>query len=85
MATTERHPQPLTDDPIRERLVEAATAVFAERGYDGARVGDIARRAGLTTGAIYSNFTGKAQLLAAAQSPLGNLPARRARVKRRVR
>lgn len=55
-----------SDDPIRERLVEAATAVFAERGYDGARVGDIARRAGLTTGAIYSNFSGKAQLLAAA-------------------
>lgn len=56
----------LTDDPIRERLVDAATEVFAERGYEGARVGDIARRAGLTTGAIYSNFSGKAQLLAEA-------------------
>ena len=54
-------------DPIRERLVEAATAMFAERGYEGARVGEIARRAaGLTTGAIYSNFSGKADLLAAA-------------------
>ena len=36
-------------DEIGERLVEAAAAVFSERGYDGARVQEIARRAGLTT------------------------------------
>lgn len=41
----------------------AAAEVFAEKGYDGARVGEIARRAGLTTGAIYANFSGKAELL----------------------
>jgi len=40
--------------------------VFAERGYDGAGVAEIARRAGVTTGAIYSRFAGKAELLAAA-------------------
>lgn len=50
-------------DLTRERLVEAATAVFAERGYDGAGVQEIARRAGLTTGAIYGRFSGKAELL----------------------
>src|SRR4249919_2499027 len=48
------------------RLVTAAAQVFAERGYDGAGVQEIARRAGLTTGAIYSRFTGKAELLAEA-------------------
>lgn len=48
------------------RLVAAAAAVFAEKGYDGAGVAEIARRAGLTTGAIYSRFSGKAELLAAA-------------------
>jgi AcrR family transcriptional regulator len=53
-------------DDIRERLVTAAAEVFSERGYDGARVGEIARRAGLTTGAIYGRFTGKAELLRAA-------------------
>lgn len=47
----------------RERLIEAATEVFSEQGYDGARVQDIARRAGLTTGAIYSRFRDKAELL----------------------
>ncbi|CAN5826664.1 hypothetical protein BH24ACT3_BH24ACT3_00470 [soil metagenome] len=45
------------------RLVAAAGAVFAEKGYDRAGVSEIARRAGLTTGAIYSRFSGKAELL----------------------
>jgi AcrR family transcriptional regulator len=50
-------------DSTRDRLVDAAAAVFSEKGYDGAGVQEIARRAGLTTGAIYSRFTGKAELL----------------------
>jgi AcrR family transcriptional regulator len=53
-------------DPIRDKLVAAAAEVFAEKGYDGAGVAEIARRAGYTTGAIYGRFTGKAQLLLAA-------------------
>jgi AcrR family transcriptional regulator len=53
-------------DEIRARLVEAAAEVFAERGYEGAGVAEIARRAGLTTGAIYGRFSGKAELLAEA-------------------
>ena len=50
-------------DATRADLLAAAVEVFAERGYDGAGVAEIARRAGLTTGAIYSRYTGKAQLL----------------------
>ena len=53
-------------DEIRARLVTAAAEVFSEKGYDGARVQEIATRAGLTTGAIYGRFTGKAELLRAA-------------------
>jgi len=56
----------LSDDPTRDRLIEAAAAVFAEKGYDGAGVQEIARRAGFTTGAIYGRFRGKAELLLAA-------------------
>lgn len=52
-----------TADDTRVRLVQAAVDVFAEKGYDGAGVAEIARRAGLTTGAIYSRFSGKAELL----------------------
>ncbi|MGP3998819.1 TetR/AcrR family transcriptional regulator [Streptomyces sp. 8N706] len=51
---------------IRDRLIEAAVQEFGERGYDRARVHDIARRAGLSTGAIYGNFRNKAELLAEA-------------------
>jgi AcrR family transcriptional regulator len=43
----------------RDRLLAAAVEVFVEQGYEGARVQDIARAAGLTTGAIYANFRGK--------------------------
>ncbi len=53
-------------DPTRDRLVAAAAAVFAEKGYDRAGVQEIARRAGFTTGAIYGRFRGKAELLLAA-------------------
>jgi AcrR family transcriptional regulator len=50
----------------RERLIEAAAEVFAEEGYDRAGVQAIARRAGLTNGAIYANFRDKSELLAEA-------------------
>lgn len=67
------HPEPVTDDPeaarsssTRQRLLAAAFEVFAERGYSGTRVQEIAKRAGFTTGAIYANFNGKAALLAEA-------------------
>jgi TetR/AcrR family transcriptional regulator, repressor for uid operon len=53
-------------DDTAARLVRAAIEVFAEKGYDGAGVAEIARRAGMTTGAIYSRFSGKAELLAEA-------------------
>lgn len=53
-------------DSTRHRLLNAATEVFLEKGYEGSRVAEIARRAGLTTGAIYGNFESKADLLTAA-------------------
>lgn len=55
--------EPAVSDSTRDRLLQAAVDVFAEVGYDGARVHEIATRAGLTTGAIYSQFRGKADLL----------------------
>lgn len=54
------------DDPLGGRLLAAAVDEFAARGYAGARVAEIARRAGVTTGAIYSRYRGKAELLAEA-------------------
>jgi AcrR family transcriptional regulator len=54
---------PAPEISTRERLVAAAIEVFVAQGYEGARVQDIARAAGLTTGAIYANYRGKADLL----------------------
>ncbi|KVH58687.1 TetR family transcriptional regulator [Burkholderia sp. MSMB1072] len=50
-------------DATRERLIDAARAIFAEKGYAAASVEDIAATAGLTRGAFYSNFRGKADAL----------------------
>jgi AcrR family transcriptional regulator len=58
-------PEPAVDH-TRDRLINAAAEVFAEKGYDRAGVQEISRRAGLTTGAIYGRFAGKAELLQAA-------------------
>jgi len=50
-------------DSLGDRLVDAAAEVFSERSYESASVTEIARRAKLTTGAIYNRFTGKAGLM----------------------
>jgi AcrR family transcriptional regulator len=43
-------------------LVAAATEVFAQRGYEGASLEEIAETAGFTRGAIYKHFAGKEDL-----------------------
>jgi AcrR family transcriptional regulator len=62
-------PEPLTPERRREltraHLLEAAAVVFAERGYDRASLDEIARRAGFTKGAVYSNFANKEELFEA--------------------
>jgi AcrR family transcriptional regulator len=50
-------------DQTRERLLDAAQALFMKKGFVGASVEDIALAAGYTRGAFYSNFSGKADLL----------------------
>jgi AcrR family transcriptional regulator len=46
----------------RQRLLQAAGEVFAERGYDRASLDDVGTAAGLTKGAVYSSFAGKDDL-----------------------
>jgi AcrR family transcriptional regulator len=64
-------PLPPTDGDAREkstrgRLLAAAYELLVERGYQTTTVQNVARRAGLTTGAIYANFANKQELMAAA-------------------
>jgi AcrR family transcriptional regulator len=49
-------------EATRRALLDAARTLFAERGYDAVGVGDVARAAGLTSGAIYHHFGSKAEL-----------------------
>jgi TetR/AcrR family transcriptional regulator, regulator of cefoperazone and chloramphenicol sensitivity len=49
----------------RQSLVQAATAVFAERGYESATTREIAERAGCAEGLIHRYFSGKRGLLLA--------------------
>ena len=52
-------------------LAAAALEVVAEKGFAAASLDEIAARAGMTKGAIYSNFRSKAELLLAAISAKG--------------
>ncbi len=47
----------------REALLDAAAAVFAKRGFQGASLDEIAETAGYTRGAIYKHFADKEELL----------------------
>lgn len=47
----------------REQLLISAREVFEERGYADSSLEEIAERAGFTRKAVYSNFSGKAELL----------------------
>lgn len=52
-------------EATREALVEAARALFAERGYAGIGTEEIVRAAGVTRGALYHHFDGKRDLFEA--------------------
>jgi len=46
----------------RQTVLDAAKRLFTERGYGEATVRDIAREAGMSTGAVFANFEDKADL-----------------------
>ena len=47
----------------RTAILDAATAVFAERGFFAAQVADIARGAGIAAGTVYLYFRSKDEIL----------------------
>jgi AcrR family transcriptional regulator len=49
----------------RAQLIDAAAAVFARHGYVAASLDEVAEEAGLTKGAVYSNFDSKEDLFQA--------------------
>lgn len=49
-------------ESTRAKLLDAALEVFAERGFHAASVDQVARAAGVSTGALYKHFDSKAAL-----------------------
>ena len=47
----------------RKQILDAATKVFAAKGFDRATIADIARAAGIAEGSIYNYFKNKSDLL----------------------
>ena len=52
----------------RAHIVDTASTVFRERGYDGVGVADLMAAAGFTHGGFYKHFGSKADLMAEAAS-----------------
>lgn len=50
------------EEPGRDRILEAARAVFAERGYDAASIAEIGARGGISKSVLYHYFGSKAGL-----------------------
>jgi TetR/AcrR family fatty acid metabolism transcriptional regulator len=57
-------PLALENEPEKRRaILHAAVKVFAERGYQGCRIADVARQAGVAYGLVYHYFRSKEELL----------------------
>jgi AcrR family transcriptional regulator len=70
-------------DTTRRALLDAGRELFAERGFADVSVGEVAGRAGVTTGAIYHHFGSKAGLFRAVYDELmANTAARIAQARR---
>ena len=54
----------LTGAERQRSILDAATDVFARRGYEGARIEEIAAAAGVSKALIYEHFPGKRELYA---------------------
>lgn len=61
-----------TQAPTRDRLLEAAAGLFADRGYEGVSVRDLTRSVGLNEAVLYHYFRDKADLF---DQVLGSLAA----------
>lgn len=54
----------VTPEQTRERLRDAAATLFEREGFERSTTAEIAREAGVSSGAIYAHYTTKAELLA---------------------
>lgn len=63
MTSIDRGNRAVDRDALRRRIVDAALVEMLAKGYDAARIEDIAARAGVAKGTYYNFFTTKAEVL----------------------
>jgi TetR/AcrR family transcriptional regulator, fatty acid metabolism regulator protein len=59
----DRAADPLDEPEKRRAILHAAVRVFADKGYHGCRIADVARQAGVAYGLVYHYFRNKEALL----------------------
>ncbi|BCP36313.1 hypothetical protein MINTMi198_16830 [Mycobacterium intracellulare M.i.198] len=62
MSPVKAHRTRPTRGEVRDRILDAASKVFAAEGFAGATIDAIGQAAGFTKGAVYSNFESKDEL-----------------------
>ena len=70
MSTTPRY-QRLSGAERRDQILDAANALFAERGYEDVSIEDIASSAGVTRGLVHHYFGGRKEVYIALLERLG--------------
>ncbi len=70
MSTTPRY-QRLSPEERRGQILDAANALFAERGYDDVSIEEIASAAGVTRGLVHHYFGGRKDVYVALLGRLG--------------
>lgn len=63
----------------RERIVEVALELFAQNGYPGTSMSDIAEKLGITKGALYRHYTGKQEIFDRIVERMNEMDAERAK------
>ena len=72
MSTTPRYSR-LAPARRRDEILEAANALFAERGYDEVSIEEIANSAGVTRGLVHHYFGGRKEVYIALLERLGTM------------
>ena len=67
---TDKNKHQIRTEETRAKILDAAEAVFSEKGFEKAQLEEVAARAGYTRGAIYAHYVSKEDLFLALMESL---------------